>query len=93
MMNGKVETVKIASADFAALAYKDPDVLYFVTNYGDFGPNNMDDIKIYLGTRLIGIDPDSLGLLFQGLATPNGTVFALGGASNATSHQEDISIA
>lgn len=92
-MNGKVETVKIASADFAALAYKDPDVLYFVTNYGDFGPNNMDDIKIYLGTRLIGIDPDSLGLLFQGLATPNGIVFALGGASNATTHQEDISIA
>ena len=97
-MNGKVEVVKMASADFAALAYKDPDVLYFVTNYGDFGSENMDDIKVYLGTRLIGIDPDSLGVLFQGVMTWNGNVVAIGtqpGAqtSNTTTYQEDISLA
>lgn len=92
-MNSKVETVKIASADFAALAYKDPDVLYFVTNYGDFGPNNMDDIKIYLGTRLIGIDPDSLGLLFQGLTIWDGSVVALDEALSKTNHYQDISLA
>lgn len=92
-MNGKVETVKIASADFAALAYKDPDVLYFVTNYGDFGPNNMADIKIYLGTRLIGIDSDSLGLLFQGLTIWDGSVVALDEALSKTNHYQDISLA
>ena len=88
-MNGKVETVKIASADFAALAYKDPDVLYFVTNYGDFGPNNLDDIKIYLGTRLIGIDPD---LISQGLMDLNCLVTPIG-VQNTTSCYQDISLA
>ena len=91
-MNGKVETVKIASADYAALAYKDPDVLYFVTNYGDFGPNNLDDIKIYLGTRLIGVNPDTA---FQGLMTLDGNVVAIGTdpeASNTISYQKDIDL-
>lgn len=89
-MNGKVETVKIASADFAALAYKDPDVLYFVTNYGDFGPNNLDDIKIYLGTRLIGIDPD---LISQSLMDLNCLVTPITGVQNTTSCYQDISLA
>ncbi len=89
-MNGKVETVKIASADFAALAYKDPDVLYFVTNYGDFGPNNLDDIKIYLGTRLIGIDPD---LISQSLMSLDGLVTPITGVQNTTSCYQDISLA
>lgn len=89
-MNGKVETVKIASADYAALAYKDPDVLYFVTNYGDFGPNNLDDIKIYLGTRLIGIDPD---LISQSLMDLNCLVTPITGVQNTTSCYQDISLA
>lgn len=89
-MNGKVETVKIASADYAALAYKDPDVLYFVTNYGDFGPNNLDDIKIYLGTRLIGIDPD---LISQSLMSLDGLVTPITGVQNTTSCYQDISLA
>lgn len=89
-MNGKVETVKIASVDYAALAYKDPDVLYFVTNYGDFGPNNLDDIKIYLGTRLIGIDPD---VISQSLMTLDGNVVAINAASDITSYHQDISLA
>ena len=89
-MDGRVETFRIASADFAALAYKDPDVLYFVTNYGDFGPNNMDDIKIYLGTRLIGVNPDTA---FQGIATPDGSVFDITAESNTTAYHEDISLA
>lgn len=89
-MNGKVETVKIASADYAALAYKDPDVLYFVTNYGDFGPNNLDDIKIYLGTRLIGIDPD---VISKALMALNGNVVAINAVTDTTSCHQDISLA
>ena len=89
-MNGKVETVKTSSADFAALEYKDQDVLYFVTNYGDFGPNNLDDIKIYLGTRLVGVDPD---VISQNLMALDGLVTPITGVQNTTSCYQDISLA
>ncbi len=94
VITGRVGTIRIASADFAALAYKDPDVLYFV----DADSQSMDEAQVYLGEKLLGIDPAALKAMFQGVATFGGDVVAIGtqpGAqtSNTTSYHEDVSLA
>ena len=74
-MNGKVTCVQIARAVFNALDHKDPDTLYFV----DADSQSMDDAQVYLGGKLLGIDPAVLEAMFQGvdisLATFQGATF------------------
>lgn len=87
-MNGKVTCVQIASAVFNALDHKDPDTLYFV----DADSQSMDDAQVYLGGKLLGIDPAVLEAMFQGVATLDGSVVPITGASSTTSHSQDISL-
>lgn len=88
-MNGKVTCVQIARAVFNALDHKDPDTLYFV----DADSQSMDDAQVYLGGKLLGIDPAVLEAMFQGVATLDGSVVAISGASSTTSYCQDISLA
>lgn len=88
-MNGKVTCVQIARAVFNALDHKDPDTLYFV----DADSQSMDDAQVYLGGKLLGIDPAVLEAMFQGVATLDGSVVPITGASSTTSHSQDISLA
>lgn len=88
-MNGKVTCVQIAKAVFNALDHKDPDTLYFV----DADSQSMDDAQVYLGGKLLGIDPAVLEAMFQGVATLDGSVVPITGASSTTSHSQDISLA
>ena len=88
-MNGKVLCVKITGTAFKALENKDSKTLYFV----DADSQSMDVAEVYLGEKLLGIDPEELAAMFQGLAIWNGSVVALDGALSITSHYQDISLA
>lgn len=51
---GKVRCMKMSSAAYAALDTKNPEVLYFVNENGDFGTENIEpDGLIYLGEKLL----------------------------------------
>ncbi len=88
-MNGKVSCVQIARAVFKALATKDPYTLYFV----DVDSQSMDDAQVYLGGKLLGINPAVLESMFQGVATLDGSVVPITEASSTTSYCQDISLA
>ena len=84
-MMERVRCTKMSGAEYAALDTKDPAVLYFV----DSDEQSMGEAKVYIGGKLIGIDPSVL----DSVATWNGTVLALGGPSSTTSHAEEVSLA